>query len=262
MPIIQVADTRINYEIEGEPGAPALVLSNSLGASLEMWEPQMPVFSGRFRVIRYDTRGHGRSDAPPGPYSIDQLGKDVQGLLDHLSIVHANFCGLSMGGAIGIWLGINAPERIDRLVLANTAAKIGTAEMWNARIEAVRKGGTASIAQAVLSRWFTPAMIEQPTPVVSQMRKTFERTSSDGYAACCAAVRDMDLRYSLGRIHRPTLVISGTEDLATPPADGRYLADHIDKARYVELDAPHLSNVQAAGAFSQAVVQFLTHRMA
>jgi 3-oxoadipate enol-lactonase len=261
MPMAHVAGTRVHYQIDGDPGAPPLVLSNSLGTSLEMWEPQMAAFSGRFRVIRYDTRGHGQSEATPGPYTIDQLGQDVLALLDSLSITHTHFCGLSMGGAIGIWLGVNASNRIDRLVLANTGAKIGTPEMWNARIEAVRKGGTASIAGAVLSRWFTPVMIQSPTPMVSQMRATFERTSSEGYAGCCAAVRDLDLRYSLGRIHRPTLVIAGTEDLATPPSDGRFLADHIDHARYLELEAPHLSNVQATTAFTQAVVQFLTHRM-
>ena len=261
MPFLDIAGARIHYRIDGEDGAPALVLSNSLGAALEMWEPQLAAFSARFRVIRYDTRGHGESGAPPGPYSIEQLGGDVVALLDALKIARAHFCGLSMGGATGIWLGIHAPERVDRLVLANTAAKIGTAEMWNARIDAVRKGGTASIAPAVLARWFTPALLESPTPLIARMRGTFDRTSADGYAACCAAVRDMDLRFVLGRIHRPTLVIAGSEDLSTPPHDGRYLADHIVNARYVELQAPHLSNVQAASAFTQAVMQFLGHRM-
>src|SRR4051794_35018029 len=234
MPFAQLPDVCLHYRMDGDAGAPPLLLSNSLGTSLEMWEPQIGVLEARFHVIRYDSRGHGRSEVTRGPYSIDTLAQDALGLLDALAISRAHVCGLSMGGVVAMWLGINAPEHVDRLVLANTAAKIGTAEQWNARIDAVRKGGTASIAQAVLSRWFTPAMIEQPTPIVSQMRATFERTSSDGYAACCAAVRDMDLRYSLGRIHRPTLVIAGTDDLATPPSDARYLADHIDKARYVE----------------------------
>jgi 3-oxoadipate enol-lactonase len=261
MPFVDIVDARIHYRIDGEDSAPPLVLSNSLGAALEMWEPQLAPFSARFRVIRYDTRGHGESSAPSGAYTIERLGRDVVALLDALSIPHAHFCGLSMGGATGIWLGIHAPERIDRLVLANTAAKIGTADMWNARIDAVRKGGTASIAPAVLARWFTPALLDSPTPLVARMRATFERTSADGYAACCAAVRDTDLRFVLGRIHRPTLVIAGSEDTSTPPHDGRYLSDHIANARYVELQAPHLSNVQAATAFTQAVMQFLAHRM-
>jgi 3-oxoadipate enol-lactonase len=261
MPFANVAGTRIHYRIDGEDNAPPLLLSNSLGTLFEMWEPQVPTFSSRFRVIRYDTRGHGTSEATPGPYSIEQLGRDAVGLLDALSIPHAHFLGLSMGGATGIWLGINAPDRIDRLILANTAAKIGTTDMWNARIDAVRAGGMASIAPAVMARFFGPALTERPTPLVTQMRATFDRLSPEGYVACCIAVRDMDLRYSLGRIHRPTLVIAGSDDLSTPPDDGRYLADNIPKARYAELDAPHLSNVQAASSFTQTVVQFLTHRM-
>ena len=261
MPVANIAGTKIHYRIDGADNAPPLLLSNSLGTLFEMWEPQLATFASRFRVVRYDTRGHGPSGATPGPYSIEQLGRDAIGMLDALSIPHAHFLGLSMGGATGIWLGINAPDRFDRLILANTAAKIGTTEMWNARIDAVRSGGMASIASAVMARFFGPVLLERPTPLVTQMRATFERLSPEGYVACCAAVRDMDLRYSLGRIHRPTLVITGSDDLSTPPDQGRYLADHIPNARYVELDAPHLSNVQAASSFTQAVVQFLTHRM-
>jgi 3-oxoadipate enol-lactonase len=260
MPFAQLPDVRLHYRIDGDAGSPPLLLSNSLGASFEMWEPQMPVLAGRFRVIRYDSRGHGHSEATPGPYSIEQMAGDALGLLDRLSVARADFCGLSMGGMVGMWIAINAPARLDRLVLANTAARIGTAEMWNARIDAVRKGGTASIASGVLARWFTPAMLEQPTPIVAQIRATFERISAAGYAASCAAVRDADQRHLLGRIHAPTLVIAGSDDQATPPDDGRFLADHIQGARYVELDAPHLSNIQAASAFTQALVQFLGNR--
>jgi 3-oxoadipate enol-lactonase len=261
MPIAQFSDVRIHYEVDGDAGAPPLMLSNSLGTSLEMWQPQMTALAGRFRVIRYDSRGHGQSQVTPGPYSIAQLANDALGLLDELAIPRAHFCGLSMGGMVGMWIGINAPQRVDRLVLANTAAKIGTAEMWNARIDAVRKGGTASIASAVLARWFTSALLDTPTPMIAQMRSTFERTSADGYAASCAAVRDMDQRHLLGRIHAPALVIAGTEDFATPADDGRYAADHIPNSRYVELQAAHLSNIQAAPAFTQALMQFLTVRM-
>jgi 3-oxoadipate enol-lactonase len=165
-----------------------------------------------------------------------------------------------MGGMVGMWLGINAPQRIDRLVLANTAAKIGTAELWNARIEAVHHGGMASIASAVLARWFSPPLLEAPTPIITRMRATFEAVSPEGYTASCAAVRDMDQRHLVSRIRAPTLVIVGTDDFATPAADGRYVAEHIPNARYVELPAAHLSNVQAAPAFTQALLSFLTGR--
>ncbi|HMA32016.1 MAG TPA: 3-oxoadipate enol-lactonase [Casimicrobiaceae bacterium] len=260
MPFANVAGVRIHYRIDGDAAAPPLVLSNSLGASLEMWEPQMAELSARFRVVRYDTRGHGESEVTPGPYTIAMLGADVVALLDTLAIPRAHFCGLSMGGMTGMWLGVNAPERIDRLVLANTAAKIGTADMWNARIEAIRSGGMVAVASGVLARWFTAAVLEHPTPLVARLRAGFERTSVDGYLACCAAVRDMDQREALSRIHAPTLVIAGSLDLSTPPADARYAADRISGARYVELPAPHLSNVEAGPAFTQALLQFLTAR--
>ena len=258
MPFANAGGVRLHYRIDGDATAPPLVLSNSLGASLEMWEPQMASLAARFRVIRYDTRGHGDSEVTPGPCTIAMLGADVAALLDALAIPHAHFCGLSMGGMTGMWLGVNAPERIDRLVLANTAAKIGTADLWNARIDAIRKGGMAAVASSVLARWFTPALLEQPTPMVARLQASFERTSADGYVACCAAVRDMDQRSALSGIHVPTLVIAGSVDLSTPPDDGRYLAEHIPGAHYVELQAPHLSNVEAASAFTQAMLQFLT----
>lgn len=260
MPIAQLSDVRLHYRVDGDAGDPPILLSNSLGTSLDMWEPQMAALASRFRVVRYDSRGHGQSEVTPGPYSIGQLAGDALALLDRLAIRRAHFCGLSMGGMVGMWIGIHAPERVDRLVLANTAARIGTADMWNARIEAVRKGGTATVAAAVLSRWFTSALLETPTPVLAKMRATLERTPPDGYAASCAAVRDMDLRYALGRIRVPTLVIVGSDDMSTPASDGRYIADHIQNARYVELPAAHLSNVQAASSFTQALLQFLSHR--
>jgi len=261
MAIAQLPDVCLNYRIDGEPGSPPLLLSNSLGTALSMWEPQIVALSARFRVVRYDSRGHGKSEVTPGPYSIELLARDALGLLDTLAIPRAHFCGLSIGGMVALWLGVNAAERIDRLVLANTAAKIGTAELWNARIDAVRKGGLASIAPAILARWFSPQLLEQPTPMIAQLRAAFEATSAEGYVASCAAVRDMDQRHSVQRIHAPTLVIAGADDLVTPPDEGRFVADQVRGARYVELSAAHLSNIQAAPAFTQALVQFLTGRM-
>jgi 3-oxoadipate enol-lactonase len=166
-----------------------------------------------------------------------------------------------MGGMIGMWLGVNAPDRVDRLVLANTGAKIGTADVWNARIDAVRKGGTAAVAPAVLARWFSHQEVEQPTPMIAKLRATFEATSREGYVASCAAVRDMDQRGTLHRIRVPTLVIAGTEDNVTTREDARFIVDEVRNARYVELQAAHLSNIRAAGEFTHALVQFLTGRL-
>jgi 3-oxoadipate enol-lactonase len=225
-----------------------------------MWEPQMQALAGRFRVVRYDSRGHGRSEVTPGPYTIAMLANDAVGLLDALALPSAHFCGLSMGGMVGMWLGVHAPQRIDRLVLANTGAKIGTGEIWNARIDAVQKGGMAAIASGVLARWFSPQELEQPTPLIAQLRATFEATPTEGYVASCAAVRDMDQRQTLHRIRAPTLVIAGTEDHVTTPDDARFIVDEVRNARYVELQASHLSNIQAASAFTHALVQFLTGR--
>jgi 3-oxoadipate enol-lactonase len=261
MPTARLSDVSIHYQVDGDAAAPPLLLSNSLGTSMEMWEPQLAALAARFRVIRYDSRGHGQSTVTPGPYTIEQVANDALGLLDALKVARTHFCGLSMGGMVGMWLGIHAPERIDRLVLANTAAKIGTAELWNARIDAVRKGGMASIARAVLARWFSAQLLEAPTPIIARMRATLETISPDGYAASCAAVRDMDQRHLVGRIRAPTLVIAGTDDLATPAAEGRFVAEQVPHARYVEVPAAHLSNVQAAPAFTQALLQFLTGRM-
>jgi len=166
-----------------------------------------------------------------------------------------------MGGMVGVFLGIHAPERVDRLVVANTAAKIGTQETWNARIEAVRKGGMAAIVPALMSRWFTSSALESQTPKIAELRAQFERISPEGYVACCAAVRDMDQRNALGRIHAPMLVIAGTNDAVTTPDDCRYIVEHVHGARFVELPAAHLSNIQAAPGFTQALVQFLNNRM-
>jgi len=260
MPTARLADVTLNYRIDGNASAPPLLLSNSLGTSLEMWEPQMAALAARFRVIRYDSRGHGGSSVTPGPYTIEQVATDALGLLDALDVPRAHFCGLSMGGMVGMWLGIHAPKRIDRLVLANTAAKIGTAELWNARIDAVRTGGMASIAPAVLARFFSSQLLEAPTPIVMRMRATFDQLSPEGYAASCAAVRDMDQRHLVSRIHAATLVIAGTEDFSTPAAETRFVAEQIPNAHYVELPAAHLSNVQAAPAFTQALLSFLTGR--
>ena len=257
MPFAQLPDVRLYYELEGDPKLPTLMLCNSLGTTLEMWAPQMPAFLACFRVLRYDTRGHGRSEVTPGEYSIARLGADAVALLDHLGIGHVSFCGLSMGGMTGMWLAANRPERLDRMVLANTGAKVGDPSIWAARFEAVRAGGMAAITPGVLDRWFTGRYQRLSAGEVQKVRAMLLATSPDGYIANGAAVRDMDQRDSLAKISVPTLVIAGTFDGSTPPELGRALAQAIDGARYVELDAAHLSNWEQAGAFAAAVLSFL-----
>jgi 3-oxoadipate enol-lactonase len=247
----------LNYRVDGAPDAPALVLSNSLGTDLSMWDAQMPALSARFRVVRYDTRGHGASAVTPGPYTIGELGRDVLLLLDALKIHRAHFCGLSMGGMIGMWMGAQAPDRIGRLVLANTAPKIGTPEMWNQRIDGVRKGGMQTVVDTLLERWFTPGFRARAPEQVSRVRAMLLATPPEGYVACCAAVRDMDQREAIGGITHPTLVISGAHDPVIPLDEARATAERIRGARYVELDAAHLSNVEAAERFTGELLAFL-----
>jgi 3-oxoadipate enol-lactonase len=257
MPFVEIGDFRAHYAVSGPVGAPVLVLSNSLGTNLSLWDPQVPEFEKHLRVLRYDTRGHGQSSVTTGPYRIEQLGRDVLHVLDRLSLGRVHFCGLSLGGMIGMWLGINAPERLHKIVLCNTAARIGTAEIWNARIDAVRKDGMKSIASAVIERWFTPSFRAAAPETVAHTQRMIEASPAEGYAACCAAIRDMDQRETIASITLPTLVISGAKDPATPPADCQFLAGKIRGARYVELPAAHLSNVEAAAQFSAEVLRFL-----
>ena len=249
---------RLFHRFDGPEKGPVLVLSNSLGTALEMWEPQMPALTGRFRVLRYDTRGHGRSEVPPGPYSIADLGKDVLALLDDTGVGRASFCGVSMGGMIGMWLGINAKDRIERLVLCNTSAqKIGTPELWQERITLAQTKGMTALTEPVIERWFTPEFRARDPQAVDKVRKMLLATPGAGYAACCAAIRDHDQLASISAIRAPTLVVTGSRDPATPPDHGRAIASRIGGARVVELQAAHLSNIEARDRFNASVSEFL-----
>ena len=258
MPFLEIGDLRAHYAFSGPANAPILVLSNSLGTNFSMWDPQIPLFERHFRVLRYDTRGHGQSSVTPGPYRIEQLARDVLHLLDRLTLDRVHFCGFSMGGMIGMWLGASAPDRLHKLVLCNTAARIGTAEVWNARIDAVSKNGMRSLAPAVIERWFTPAFRAAALEIVANTQRMVEASAPEGYAACCAAIRDMDLRENISSIRIPTLVVSGAKDPATTVADGRFLVEKISGARYLELPTAHLSNIEASAKFSSEVLSFLT----
>lgn len=258
MPFIEANGVRIRYRLEGKPGAPVVVFSNSLGTNLSMWDPQVSALRDEFRILRYDTRGHGLSAVPPGPYTQDQLGVDILALMDALEIRQARFCGLSMGGQVGIWLGANAPDRVARLVLCDTAAHIGNPEIWSARVAAIRAGGMPAIVSGVIERWFTSRFIAQSPEMAASVRRMILDTPPQGYIACCEAIRDTDLTEQASRVRAPALVISGTHDPATPPAQGRLLTSMIRGARYLELDASHLSNIEAAAQFTSAVREFLS----
>jgi 3-oxoadipate enol-lactonase len=255
---IDLKDMRLHYVLEGAADAPVLVLSNSLGTDLTMWNPQIPEFVKQFRVLRYDTRGHGQSSAPPGSYSITQLAQDVLDLLNKLKIEQCFFCGLSMGGMIGQWLGVHAGERLCKLVLANTAAKSGTPEEWNDRIAAAEKGALQAIVPALLDRWYTPAFRAANPQAVAHTSRMLYSTDPQGYAGCCAAIRDMDQRDSVRSIAVPSLIVAGKYDPATPPQEGRFLAEQIAQARYIELPTAHLSNMEAPNEFTTSVLKFLT----
>ncbi len=257
MPVAHVNGGHLHYQIEGPANAPALVLSNSLGTNFSMWDAQIPVISKHFRVLRYDTRGHGQSEVTPGPYSFEQLGRDVLALADETDIGNFSFCGLSMGGVTGMWLGIHGGKRLHKLVLCSTGAKIGNADTWNARIDAVRKGGTKSIAAGTMERWFTARFREREPQTVERVKKMVESTSTEGFVACCEALREADFRESVKAIHTPSLVISGAQDPGTPPADGKFLAKQITGSRYVELDAAHLSNIEQRESFTEELSKFL-----
>ncbi|HYY72193.1 MAG TPA: 3-oxoadipate enol-lactonase [Candidatus Bathyarchaeia archaeon] len=257
MPFGKSADAQIHYSLEGPPAKPALILSNSLGADFSMWDPQIPEFSKSFRVLRSDTRGHGKSSVTPGPYTIDQLAKDVLTLADSQHFERFHFCGLSMGGQIGMWLAANAPQGLNKVILCSTAAKIGGPEMWDARIATVLKEGMKNVAAAAIERWFTPSFRAKNPSVIAHIQKVLETTSPEGYAASCAGLRDFDFRDKLNNIRTSTLIISGTHDPATTPADGHFLADRIGGARYVELNGAHLSNIEDADRFTREVLSFL-----
>ena len=255
MPFAQSGELRTHYELTGAPG-PVLVFSNSLGTDFSMWDPQMAELAQRFCILRYDTRGHGQSSVKAGDYTIEQLGRDVLGLLDTLQLDRVHFCGLSLGGVIGIWLGVHAPDRLKRLMLCNTAARIGTKEMWNARIATVQKDGMKPVAAAVIERWFTPEFRASCPDQVAKAQRMLETTPPAGYAGCCAAVRDADLRDAVAQIKSPTLIIYGGKDPVIPVADAQSLAKGIQGAAIVELNAAHLSNVEQADAFMEAVRYF------
>lgn len=247
----------IAYDYRPVAGRPVLILSPSLGTTMDLFEPQVEALGDRYSILRYDPRGHGASDVPAGGYSLDRLGRDVVELLDHLSVERAHFAGVSLGGMVGQWLGYRAPDRLNRLILANTSAYMGPPAGWASRIAAVSAHGMAALTDAVIERWFTPDFQHAHPVRVDHARSMLLATDPQGYAGCSAAIRDMDLQPTAACITVPTLVIGGLRDPATPPEHAHFLAEAISGARLVELDAAHLANLEQPFAFNTAVAEFL-----
>lgn len=248
----------VNYRVEGSEDAPALITSNSLGTTLGMREDQAPALSERFKLVRYDTRGHGGSPVPSGPYSIEDLGRDVLALMDGLEIERASFCGLSIGGMIGMWLASEAPERIERLVLCCTSALLGLPSMWDERARVAREEGVGALEEAVIERWFTPPFVKTGGEGIERARRMLRNAPGEGYAGCCAAIRDMDLRDRLGDIRAPTLVVAGAEDPATPPDHAESIADAIPNAKLRVIEqAAHIVTIEQPEAVTRAVLDHL-----
>ena len=253
MPVLENKDITLNYVTFGDSRNPALIFSNSLGTNYHMWQPQIDALQNDYFIICYDTRGHGKSSAPKGPYSLDQLGQDVIDLLDHLNIDKAFFCGISMGGMTGQWLAINYPNRFHHLMLCNTAAKIGTEAAWQDRAQLVRTEGLSTIVATAASRWFTEGFISNHPDIVNALSDTLAASSSKGYASCCEALAVADTREQLKDIDVAITVVAGTEDPVTTVADSQYMVDHIPNATLATIDASHISNIEQPQVFNQTI---------
>lgn len=257
MPMIDIAGDQFHVKSDGPENASVLMLSNSLGTNLSMWDLQAAGWSKRHRVVRYDSRGHGRSAAPDRSYTLDELGRDAVAIMDALKLDRVNWCGLSKGGMVGQWLLVNAPERLDRVVLANTASHMAPRELWEDRIRTATEHGMAALVDGVIERWFTKRFRDSGSPHIGKVRRMLLTTPAHGYAGCCAALRDMDQREAIRSAKNPVLVIVGSQDPATPPAAGQLIHERIVGSKLVTLDAAHLSNIEQPEVFTRAVLDFI-----
>jgi 3-oxoadipate enol-lactonase/4-carboxymuconolactone decarboxylase len=257
LPFATIRHARMFYRLQGNAGRPVLILSHSISTDHAMWELQIGDLLPHFQILRYDTRGHGASEATAGEYSVEMLGKDILTLADTLKISQFAFCGLSLGGAIGQWVAAHAPERVTHLVLANTTPQFVRAN-WETRIAAVVKGGMSAVVDMAMQRFFSPDMLAKQDPHVASIRSVFLGTDPVGYLGCCAALRDMNHGDLLKRIKAPTLVISGDRDVSTPWSEhGEILAREIPEAKALHLAAAHLSNLERPHSFTTALLEFL-----
>src|SRR6202789_1581959 len=260
MPMIDADGCLLNVSVEGRDSGPTLMLSNSLGATMQMWEPQMAALKQLFRVIRYDRRGHGKSAVPAGPYSMERFGRDVLAILDDLNIEKVHWCGLSMGGMVGQWLRAHPPGRFHKIILCNTSCYYPDPTNWHNRIKAVKEGGIASVADAVMSGWLTADFRAREPQIAADMKAMLISSPVQGYLACCEALSTLDQRTLLPKIKSPTLIIAGRNDMSTPVAAGEFMRSQIPGASMTILDASHISNIEQPHAFTDAVVGFLTQR--
>jgi 3-oxoadipate enol-lactonase len=249
---------RLAYQVDGPDNAPTVVFVNSLGTDLRMWDPQIALLGDKLRIVRYDCRGHGASDVTSELYTIEELGLDLLKLLDTLQIERTHICGLSLGGMIALWFAATFPDRITSAIFANTAARIGTEETWNARIDTVRRGGMGAIRDAVLARFLSEGFRQRNPQVARHIGEMIEATNPIGYIGACAALRDADLREMVPTIHVPSLIVAGELDESTPPAQVRELHTAITGSELVEFkEVAHLSNVEKPEDFSQQMLAFL-----
>jgi 3-oxoadipate enol-lactonase len=260
MPTIQSNGCPINVEVEGPENKPVLMLSNSLGTTLHMWDPQVAALTQHFRLVRYDRRGHGQSGVPTGPYNMEMLGRDVLAILDALQIEKINWCGLSMGGMVGMWLGANAPQRINRLILSNTSAYMPNKDIWTDRINTVREKGLAAIVAGNMERWFTKDFRDREPEKAGWITEMFLTTKPEGYIACGEAVRDMDHREIIRSITAPTLVIAGRHDPATTVEAGEFIRKSIPGASMTVLEAAHIANVEQPQEYTDTMLGFLLQK--
>jgi 3-oxoadipate enol-lactonase/4-carboxymuconolactone decarboxylase len=252
-----VTAVELHAVVEGREDAPVVLLAGSLGSTLEMWDAQVPALAERFRVVRYDARGHGRSPVPPGPYALDDLVDDAVALLDRLGVARAHVVGLSLGGMTALRLAAREPGRVDRLAVLCTSSLLGPRSSWEDRARLVRAEGTAAVAETVVQRWFTAALRAEHPGFVRSMQAMVAATPPEGYAACCEALAEMDLRSDLARVVAPTLAVAGADDPATPPEHLAVIADGVASGQLLVLaQAAHLANVEQAAAVTAAL---LTH---
>ena len=259
MPTAQSDGCPINYEVEGPQNAPVLILSNSIATNLHMWDEQAPMFSKQFRLVRYDRRGHGKSGAPKGPYTMEMLSRDALAVADAVGAKKFNWCGLSLGGMIGQWLGANAPERLNKLVISNTNFYYAEKQPWDDRIKLVTEKGMTALADPMMERWFTPETRSRSPAKVARVRAMLTATPVDGFVGCCYAIREMDFRESNRSITVPTLVMVGAKDNATLPAYGEAMVAQIKGSKLATIpDAAHISNVEQPKIYADTVIRFLT----
>jgi 3-oxoadipate enol-lactonase len=257
MPFADLPTHRLHYRIEGREDAPWLTFCNSLGTDVNMWDAQLEALAPHYRILRYDRRGHGQSDTPSGLYEIADLGRDVLALWDALGIERSHFCGLSIGGLTGQWLGLNAATRLQHLVVSATAAKIGNAEGWAQRIEQVREHGLTVLTEGTVQRWFTPDFVSAHPLIVDEVVAGFLETSREGYIGCCNAVAQADFRDTLQGITTPVMAIAGDDDPVCPPHDLQYIASHVANGRFAQVHGRHICNLESPQDFNALLLDFL-----